>query len=270
MTWMAGSPNAGVTIISTAPNREGDPSIIMGPGRSRGSEVDIQSSAAAPENSSLLFVLGTSHGIMTIDKQNVDAHFLSRKLLPDGHAKDVFALEFLSNEPSVLMSGGRNGIINLTDLRVPNFGTQADFIRHASSITHIRQLDDHRIIVAGLQSSLYQYDLRFRKTAARTQPVLQYPEYHNKSTIRIGFDVDIESGVVAAAQEHDGNHPPLQLFSLHGGHVLKSDPRQPTFANLAALRHDDVIPCVRFARDNTDRLKSLFVSTDVIRKYGWG
>jgi hypothetical protein len=269
-TWMSESPNSGIAIIPTARNGERGPSIIMGPGRSRGAEVDVQSSTAAPESSSLLFAIGTSEGIMTIDKQNIDAHFLSRKFFPDGHAKDVFALEFLSNDPSVLLSGGRNGILNVTDLRVPDFGTQADFIRHPSSITHIKQLDDYRIVVAGLQSSLRQYDLRFRKTAARTQSILQYPEYHNKSTIRIGFDVDLESGVVATAQEHDVNHPPIQLFSLHGGHVLKSDPRRPTFANLAIMRRDDIIPCVRFARDDADRLKSLYVSADVIRRYGWG
>ena len=149
-----------------------------------------------------------------MDKRNIDAHFLSRKLFPHGHAKDVFALEFLSNDPSVLLSGGRNGILNITDLRVPDFGTQADFIRHPSCITHINQLDTHRILVAGLQSSLRQYDLRFRKTAARTQSILEYPAYHNKSTIRIGLDVDLKTGVVAVSILEEARPPGAENSNL--------------------------------------------------------
>jgi hypothetical protein len=160
---------------------------------------------------------------MAIDKRNADAHFLSRKLFPPDHSRDVFALEFLSNHPSVLMSGGRSGGLNFTDLRVPDYGSQADVIKHQSSITHIKQLDAHRIIVAGLESCLCQYDLRFRKGPERTQSVLQYPDYQNTAHTRIGFDVDLELGVVAAAQEHDISHPPVQLFSLHGGYPLQSD-----------------------------------------------
>lgn len=160
---------------------------------------------------------------MAIETQNADARFLSRKLFPPEHCRDVFAIEFLSEVPSVLMSGGRSGILNVTDLRVPDFGSQADVIKHQSSITHIKQLDTHRIIVAGLESTLCQYDLRFRKGPKRTQSVLQYPDYQNTASVRIGFDVDVESGIVAAAQEHDISHPPIQLFSLHGGHLLQSE-----------------------------------------------
>lgn len=207
---------------------------------------------------------------MTIDKQNVDAHFLNRKLFPPDHARDVFALEFMSNEPSVLMSGGRNGILNITDLRVPDFGQQPDMIKHQSSITHIKQLDTHRIIVAGLKSSLCQYDLRFRKGPKRTRSILQYPKYQNTASIRIGFDVDVESGVVAAAQEHDVSHPPLQLFSLHGGHTLPSSLSligkekadyhtwPPLYSPTQSLiEPSSVIPCIKFVRDVEGRMKSL-------------
>lgn len=141
---------------------------------------------------------------MMIDKQDVNAHFLNDSLFPPGRGRGVFALEFMSNEPSVLMSGGRNGFLSITDLRVPHFGQQPDEIKHQSSITHIKQFDTHRIIVAGLKSSLCQYDLRFCKGPERTRSILQYPEYQNTASIRIGFDIDVESGVVAAAQEHDG------------------------------------------------------------------
>jgi hypothetical protein len=211
-----------------------------------------------------MFDSGTSAGIITIDKQNVNAYFLNRDQFPAGHGKDVFALEFLSEVPSVLMSGGRNGILNMTDLRVPNFGAQADVIKHQSSITHIRQLDTHRIIVAGLKSTLCQYDLRFRKGPTRTQSVLQYPEYQNTAYIRIGFDVDVESGVVAAAQQHDISHPPIQLFSLHGGYPLQSN-----VCGFNPTLDHNVVPCLRFVRDVENRMKSLYVASNMVRKYSF-
>ena len=210
----------------------------------------------------------------------MDAHFLTRNLFPPTHSRSVFALEFLSNEPSILMSGGRNGILNVTDLRAPDYGQQPDIIRHQSSITHIRQLDTHRIVVAGLKSSLCQYDLRYRKGPQRTQSILQYPEYHNTARVQIGFDVDLESGIIAAAQEHDVLHSPVQLFSLLGGQSLNSDVANA--GGESALRNYDfnrtnqaiedfqVVPCVRFIRDVGNRMKSLYIAANVVTRYGWG
>jgi hypothetical protein len=219
---------------------------------------------------------------LTIDKENIHTHFLGHNLFPPGYSGDVFALEFLSNDPSVLISGGRSGILNITDLRVHDFGQQADTIKHQSSITHIKQLDNHRIIVAGLKSSLCQYDLRFRKGPKRTQSILQYPDYQNTASIRIGFDVDPESGIVAAAQEHDISHSPVQLFSLHGGHALQSVvsgigrerpdhwPPKSVYPRYRPIESTEVVPCVRFVRDVEGKMKSLYIAADVVLKYGWG
>lgn len=150
---------------------------------------------------------------------------------------DIFALEFLAENHNLLLSGGRKGILNIADFRVPNTYTRpADAINHPSSISHIRQLDSHRIIVAGLNSSLCQYDLRFRKLTKPvsspgqkrkrsvesqkiTRSILQYPDFQNDSDFQIGFDVDLESGIVAAAQNSNHQSPFVRLFSLHEGHT---------------------------------------------------
>jgi len=247
-------------------------------------DVSFYSSAAAPPESSLLFAFGSSHGIMTVDKRDFDAHFISPKPVPqERYPKDIFALEFLSDNHPVLLSGGRNGILDITDLRIPKFGHDADIIRHPSSITHIKQLDTHRIIVAGLNSSLCQYDLRYRKIDApppsppsrrklksfsnskATKPILQYPGFHNTASIQLGFDVDLETGVVAAAQEHDATHPAVQLFSLHGGDELP--PSQ--VSKFSSLDDDENIKCLRFARDIEDKMKSLYFVSGGIQRYAW-
>ena len=247
--------------------------------------VDVLSSAAAPLDSSLLFAFGSSHGILTVDKRDFDTKWISPASCPasipqENHPKDIFALEFLSDNHSVLLSGGRQGILNITDLRVPKFGLNADVITHPSSITHVKQLDTHRIIIAGLNSNLCQYDLRFRKTESAptayrsnrqgtnhnyTRPILLYPGYRNNASIQTGFDVDVESGIVAAAQEQDPYHPAVQLFSLHGGHMLKS----PRVAGVSTYDDTRPVKCLRFARDVHNKMKSLYVEYGDIQRYTW-
>lgn len=222
---------------------------------------------------------------MTIDSQTNDAHFITPRLdntQPQNTPVDVFALEFFSNNPSILLSGERKGILHVIDLRVPPFGSDADTILHPSCITHIKQLDSHRILVSGLYSSLCQYDLRYRKTdtsgpdyprkkspfgynANHTRSILDYPDFHNSATIYHGLDVDLETGVVAVAQEHDSVHRPVQIFSLHGGHKLRS-PRLEAFT---LIYPDQVMRCVKWVEDVKDRAKSLYIGCNGIFRYGW-
>lgn len=193
----------------------------------------------------------------------------------------LFALEFLSDTPSVILSGGRRGILNITDLRVTR--ARPDAIIHPSTITHIKQVDTHHILVNGLNSSLRQYDLRFRKedtieknfmTTTRvngrnihsTRPILQYPDFQNTATWQIGFDVDLEAGVIAAAQEPDEFHDHVQLFSLHGGHKLH--PLDRIDGSLAI--EGQVVKCLRFAQEGPGKMKSLYVGYGFdVQRYAW-
>lgn len=264
----------------------------MGPGVTRGMDVDIYTSAAAPPNSPLLFAFGTSHGFFTVSKRDTDTSWISPAPTPSpNNPKDIFALEFLSDNPSILLSGTRKGTLNITDLRIPKFGADSDVINHPSSITHIKQLDMHRILVAGLDSTMCQYDLRFRKmdtptptpapvwrsrktyTSYRnpkpTRSILIYPDYHNNASIQLGLDIDLEAGILAAAQEWNEQHSKVQLFSLHGGHKLKS----PISKGETLDTGDDGggnIKCVKWARDIAGRGKSLWVGVKPdIQRFGW-
>ncbi|KAE9372054.1 hypothetical protein N431DRAFT_544817 [Stipitochalara longipes BDJ] len=286
MTWLATSAQAGIAVTAMAGIGELDsPTIILGPGFARGSDVSIFSSTAAPPASSLLFAFGTSQGILSLDKQRHDMNWISpQPVSGNHHPKDIFSLEFLHDNPSILLSGGRPGILAITDLRVPVFGRSADTISHPSSITHIKQLDPHRILVAGLNSSMCQYDLRFRKETAHipwpqargtpssrrnrnsTRSILEYLDYFNSATIALGLDVDLESGVIAAAQEQDSHHSPVQLFSLHSGHKLYSP-----YLSRAGYGEDVAnVKCLRFAQDIEGRMKSLYAGLPPdIQRFAW-
>jgi hypothetical protein len=139
-----------------------------------------------------------------------------------------------------------------------------------------------------LNSSLCQYDLRFRKANIYSPPriqdfpkqksrrnlnstgsILAYQDYCNSSSIQLGFDVDLESGIIAAAQERDESHRPVQLFSLHGGHKLHSP-----YVSRPRPRGEDEdttnVKCLKFATDIDGKMKSLYVglSRD-IQRYAW-
>lgn len=260
--------------------------VVLGPGVTRGSDVCIFSSTPAPPQSNLLFAFGTSAGVLATDNHgSFDTTFVTPA--PDkDQPDDIFAVDFLADNPSILLSGGRRGVLSLTDLRIPMSSAKPDTITHPSSITHIRQIDQHRLIVSGLNSNLAQYDLRFRRTRnlrptpeqrtkaksklnlRPTTAILTYPDYQNSASHQAGFDIDLEAGIVAAAQEADEFTPAVQLFSLHGGYKLAS----PLANGFQAKGDEDLlVKCLRFARDSDSGMKSLYVGQKkVIQRYAWG
>lgn len=173
--------------------------------------------------------------------------------------KDIFALQYLPNHKDILLTGARRGILSVMDLREPQSGPTAAKIQHTSAIVHIKSLDEHRVLVAGCASDLSQYDRRFTKpwtsqfTKALTPPYLTYPEYRNNGLIHTGLDIDLELGIVAAAEPSTG----IKLFSLHGGHVLKNIRLQGKGHN--SRRHFNTT-CIKFIQDTPHRPKSLWAA----------
>ncbi|KAL3427545.1 hypothetical protein PVAG01_01053 [Phlyctema vagabunda] len=299
-TWLAGEFNTGMAMSYIGPGPDLDQplsfpeiTVQMGLGFRRGTdgEVSIYSSAAAHPSSPASFVVGTSEGVAQIDNTGPNWILPKPPKLNTGNPfkipRDVFALDFLQSNPTVLLSGGRSGLLNITDLRVPVFGSHADTIRHPSSITHIKQANDHRIIVAGLRSSLCQYDLRFRKHcspqsnplfAKTTTPYVEYHDYHNETLQPLGFDIDTDAGLVAAAQQsrtgvnRSGSlGGPIHLYSLRTGDLLRKIPTgtsSSTECNESGWVHS-----LKFARDSERGSRcSLYFGSSAfagLSRYGW-
>lgn len=92
---------------------------MLGPGRSRGPEVDVLSSTAAPPQSNLSFAIGTSNGIIAVDKEYAEVWYLPRvDVMSQALSKDIFAVEFLSDNHNVLLSGGMFSPDNLFQIRL--------------------------------------------------------------------------------------------------------------------------------------------------------
>ncbi|EPQ67808.1 Bgt-4854 [Blumeria graminis f. sp. tritici] len=260
--------------------------------------IDFFCSVSAPSNSNLFFAVGTSQGVFSISSMPSRVYPTRYRLCDTTtvvskicHQKDVFAVEFLKECPDLLLSGGRPGKLFLSDLRD---SSTRYLMKHPSSITHIKSVDSNHIVVAGLESSLCQYDLRFLKdtevsatsdsnqtlvanssisssspkkhSTISTQPIVTYHGYHNDATTGLGFDLDLDSRIIAAAQEVHEGHKPVQLFSLRDGSALHSPCENLVSDSKKSC--GNLVRSIRFAQEANTPTKSLFIgSGGIVQKY---
>lgn len=227
----------------------------------------VWTSVPAPPSSTLSFVVGMDDHLLTIEKERSQTKWYSHS---SDKKREMLSLDFLHNQPTVVLAGDRSGEISLLDFRAPNPELGEDTIRNPSPVTHIKSLDDHRLLVAGPGAEgtrMFQYDLRWRGKAAFkvpmrprdicSIPIVEYPDHHN-TNLKFGLDVDVDAGLIAAAQDEGG----VRLFSLHGGHMI------PEFET--ARDRLVKVECVRFMADREGGPKSLYVGgSHTIDRYAW-
>lgn len=86
------------------------------------------------------------------------------------------ALDWLS--PTTVVLGGRNGQIRLFDTRAKG---SSHILTHPQCVTKLRRADDQtRIVCAGLQDSLFLYDIRSRAQATKSYEGHYNDKYFNE------------------------------------------------------------------------------------------
>lgn len=228
----------------------------------------LWTSAPAPPSSSLLFAIGTSSGLFSIDPGRLSmSRFPTSPATRDSAIDDPLALSFLDSQPSVLASGHRSGHFHIHDLRTSRPAIRGN-MRHSAAITHMQRVDPVRLVVNGLNSSLRMYDLRYLSPEPApiqqsnyldhdlwraTKPVLTYPELSPSEQTGLAFDVDIESGVIAAT----GSDMKVALFSLFGGQKIREI-------------DGDRATAMRWVSDREGGMKSLYVAGEKgMRRFTW-
>ena len=173
--------------------------------------------------------------------------------------QEIFDQDFQQGNHNVLLAGGRQPRLWMTDLRTPE--SEWTHVRHASSIAHVRSVNPHQVLVAGLESSMALYDMRFfgrRPNGAR--PLLDFPAYRNSAHFHTGWDVSVGLGVVAAAHD-DGT---VKLFSLRSGRALRSKA-------VEAVRTETPVRALMFQTMPREKMPSLFVGEGPsLKKYSFG
>jgi WD40 repeat protein len=259
----------------------------------------VYTCAPAPSGSSFTCAVGTSLGLLQLRPEDGlswltaappmagEIQSSSGKAGQERRYDEIFAIDFLSSNPDVILYGGRDPRVRVLDPRTagPSMRHGSSlYINHTSSTCHIKAVGEHRFLVAGPRSAMCVYDLRFlRDTDAEsgryrnikngTQPVVRFPDYKNEAYIDSGLDVlrgpehGPGDGVVAAAHD-DGK---VALFSLRYGTRLKS----PVVDQIdyQARRSDAgkrVVRSLAFSTLPGERLASLFVGGySEVRKYSF-
>ncbi|PFH62224.1 hypothetical protein XA68_14503 [Ophiocordyceps unilateralis] len=217
-------------------------------------------STPAPASSDLLCIVGTNAGIIRVHA-NETLSWIAPPNPEEGVPlpREVFDQDFKQSDHNVLIAGGRQPRLWLTDLRTPE--TEWTYVRHASSIAHVRSVNPHQVLVGGLQSSMCLYDMRFFGRGPNgAKPLVRFPGYCNEAHFQTGWDVNTDLGVVAAAHD-DGT---VKLFSLRSGRRLRS-------RGLDGIRTETPIQALMFQQMPRERTPSLFVGEGpVLKKYSFG
>ncbi|PVH94573.1 hypothetical protein DM02DRAFT_185628 [Periconia macrospinosa] len=232
------------------------------------------SSVAASDTEAV--AVGTSNSLLVFKRLpcgqwNVTTPFESKA--------DVLTLDWLA--PTTIAMGCRNGKIHLYDTRSQGSST---ILRHPFPITSLRRADDEtRLVCAGLEDSLYLYDIRssrrskssvnsgndhhynkkyfeymypdrrsrkkrrtMQHVASRdwSQPVLTF-EHSNKDGSALAIDVHPQMGLVAAAQDNAPETPAVRIHNLWTGKLAKEIERTGPMQNPEKL-YQNQIQCLKF------------------------
>lgn len=198
--------------------------------RSRVAGATFWSSSARPLASHSDFAVGTSSSIVLITPTESSWSFSQSMsfLAPysDGKAaeKDVLALDWLTE--NTLLNGCRSGHIHLWDIRSATPASTSCPIKHASSIAHARAQNENVIVVAGIESQLCSYDLRFltspysSQSRAPTKLLLGFPAYRNQDLNGTAVGFDVKGDLIAAGTDDEK----VQLFDAGTGRELQAGP----------------------------------------------
>ncbi|KAF4448854.1 myocyte-specific enhancer factor 2d [Fusarium austroafricanum] len=220
----------------------------------------VHSSTPAPASSDLICVVGSNGGLLQVSS-NESLSAIAPGVAPKGMQlpQEIFAQDFQIGNHNVLLAGGRQPRLWITDIRTPE--PQWSFAKHTSSISHVKSVNPHQVLVSGLQSSMALYDVRFLSRSPRgTKPLLHFQEHRNEAHFHIGWDASPKLNVVAAAQDNGT----VKLFSLRSGRQL----RCPA---VESIRTDTPIKALMFQRMPTERMASLFIGEGpLLRKFSFG
>ena len=244
----------------------------------------VWSATHGAQGSPFVFAIAADNGVITVD-ESANLHVMLDQ------PSEVLAVECLAQHPSVVLGGTRDGYIRFFDVRDRTKPRHASIgtIKHPSSVTKIKQLSDHVIAVAGLHSTLCNYDLHFSKPRPQgkawpywywqhtkepeiggdevSDPVVLYPGHCNSAHVELGFDVDVDAGIIAAAQIDP--YRTVSIFSCKTGDLLKSLHVKDTQASSSCDKAD--VKALKFVPDRgNEHMKSLWVAkgTRIIR-FAW-
>lgn len=106
--------------------------------------------SSAPGTRTGCYAVGTDNDVLLLQHRHDMRQIELATCIPT--VTDVFAVAFMSHD--VLAVGLRSGVIEIVKFREGMHPRTLLQIRHPGSITHLRQISDHLLLVNGLESSV--------------------------------------------------------------------------------------------------------------------
>ncbi|KAF2688937.1 hypothetical protein K458DRAFT_385098 [Lentithecium fluviatile CBS 122367] len=189
---------------------------------------------------------------------------------------DILSVDWMS--PTLIALGERSGKIRLYDTRSKG---SSHILTHPGPVLRIRRADDPtRVVCAGMQDTLFLYDIRSRclssaspyafngqhrnhhprsdnhkkrkrenrATPKYSQPVLSF-QYCNTGDQHLGIDIHPRLGLVAAAQDSTSVSM-LRLHNLWTGKVVKEYSRFKKLSGSDYLHDTSTISRLKFMEDD--------------------
>ncbi|MCJ1276180.1 hypothetical protein MMC21_003985 [Puttea exsequens] len=235
-----------------------DVSMIVRPSK----PLSFWASAASPSLSRSDFAVGTSCG--TIVAMDGDWSLENRQSFGD-EGVDVLAVDWLDR--NIVLNGFRDGTVRLWDTRATGMDAVSTRVKHGSCVAHVRAINEHVIVVAGMHNRLCTYDLRFlhaqEQYAGTTRPWLQFQGYQNWDMgVKLGFDVS--QGLIAAATDLRR----VKIFDVSSGAELRD------VGKFRRERFRGGSRCLRFSsgedcEDERAGRRLLVASQGVLEEWGW-
>ncbi|KAI8159107.1 hypothetical protein K4K49_007726 [Colletotrichum sp. SAR 10_70] len=152
-----------------------------------------------PSSSNMVCVIGTSFGLLRLMGDERVRWLGPPRPRPGPPEGDFFTSSFLPDNPNVLFAGGRNPTIKLMDMRTM---WDAWELLPIGPVAHLEAVNPHQFVAAGPRSLMAVFDIRYRRLLPNgVQPVVEFEGYKNDAHMHIGWAVDADAGVVAAAHD---------------------------------------------------------------------
>jgi hypothetical protein len=168
----------------------------------------------------------------------------------DRASLDIFDTCPSVSNPQVIYAVSRNGYFQQHDVR-EGFKGNGYWRLSTSPLAYVRSIDEYRLLTAGAANMMAVYDMRWPFKRGRDPfhagpsedvveklalPYVKFPEYRNNAHSNLGIDVDLDSGVVAAA--HDNGE--VGIYSLRSGVQLDCKPAKVQGAPVRCLQFHTV------------------------------
>ena len=258
-------------IWSCAPNPflspEAESALYSAPRFTGNQSFNFSSGLLPVPSSKIQFAIGTDH---TIDVFSEDQSRWAKTASQEDHfSSPPLSLEWLG--PQVVASGHRNRCIRLWDLRANKSVTRFTLVG-SQPVKGLKRIDENRLFAHGGRGRAAVYDLRWdretnvsiRQQQNEGRPVVQYC-YPNDTGLPVGFDVNVELGLVATGEE-DGD---VTLWELGTGKVARRLPPGPWSVQTKKGVRPAYVRCLKWAQVNQGDWVLFTASKDEIANWSW-